>query len=191
MSDPTTSSCPHFAIVLEESGVNQQLLAKYKSVVNWNINRYHSVKGSVKRRKVSIQHWYQSTRTDLFQVTAPSCRKCGLTLARTFACLHCPYTGCWLDGHISRHLQENDHDFCKSYFTKRMIIFDQHFVGVDATTGIIFCNQCNDFIFDHTLSKIFWETKILAEEKYGSLKSDVPPPIVEQELTSLLLICLS
>ncbi|KAG5735879.1 Ubiquitin carboxyl-terminal hydrolase 22 [Termitomyces sp. T112] len=137
MTSNPTSSCPHFAIVLEESDVSQKLLEKYASVVNWSVNRYQSVRGCVKRRKVS----------------APSCGTCGLTLARTFACLHCVYTGCWLDGHVSHHLKENDHDFC-----------------VDATTGVIFCNQCNDFMFAHPLNKLFLETKILAEEKYGSLK---------------------
>ncbi|KAG6819554.1 hypothetical protein H0H93_010764 [Arthromyces matolae] len=42
--------------------------------------------------------------------------------------------------------------------------------GVDASSGIVFCNQCNDVIYDYTLTKLFMETRILAEEKYSGLK---------------------
>ena len=46
------------------------------------------------------------------QISSPSCGTCKIVLARPFACLHCSYTGCWSDGHISNHLAEKGHTFC-------------------------------------------------------------------------------
>ncbi|KAG5342367.1 hypothetical protein C0989_002840 [Termitomyces sp. Mn162] len=122
MTSNPTSSCPHFAIVLEESDVSQKLLEKYASVVNWSVNRFQSVRGCVKRRKHLLAAHAASHWPELLHVSIAYIRAAG-----------------WMDTYPTT--------------SRRMIM--------------IFCN---DFMFAHPLNKLFLETKILAEEKYGSLK---------------------
>ncbi|KAF5379838.1 hypothetical protein D9615_005767 [Tricholomella constricta] len=134
--------CPHIATVLGKDGGGQRLLGKYKSIVGWSVKRYQSVKNTAKRRRIA----------------SPSCGTCDLILPRPFACLHCSYTGCWSEGHVLQHLEEEDHPFC-----------------VDAKTGSVFCLQCHDFIYDSGLNEVYTASLVTAEEKQTKFQvSDKP-----------------
>lgn len=53
----TTGQCTHITVTLAEGNADNSTVAKYKSVVAWNVNRYQSVKNPAKRRKVSPTSW--------------------------------------------------------------------------------------------------------------------------------------
>lgn len=51
MNDIAGQTCVHVATVLADSEVGRELIAKYKSVVAWNVNRFQPMKNPAKRRK--------------------------------------------------------------------------------------------------------------------------------------------
>ncbi|RDB25874.1 Ubiquitin carboxyl-terminal hydrolase 22 [Hypsizygus marmoreus] len=124
--------CPHIIDTLAEEGHAHSIISKYKLVLLWSVNRFQAVTNTAKRRKIS----------------SPLCATCNLFLARPFACLHCLYIGCWDDGHVVEHLNEESHTFC-----------------VDAKTGSVLCIQCNDFIYDAHIDEIRLATLVMAEEQ--------------------------
>lgn len=84
--------CPHIADALAG---DEMLVAKYKSVVSWNVHKMAAARNPAKRRKLS----------------APQCGTCDMPLARPFACLHCSFIGCWSEGHTAAHLSAGRHSF--------------------------------------------------------------------------------
>ncbi|KAH6909348.1 hypothetical protein BKA70DRAFT_1400237 [Coprinopsis sp. MPI-PUGE-AT-0042] len=95
LSIPGTT-CLHIQSELQDNNlVAEELKAKYKNVLQWNVHRSQAVRASFKRRKVA----------------PPSCGTCGIALARPFACLNCEYAGCWDDGHAAEHLRNTEHRF--------------------------------------------------------------------------------
>uniref|UniRef100_A0A915JE60 Ubiquitin carboxyl-terminal hydrolase n=1 Tax=Romanomermis culicivorax TaxID=13658 RepID=A0A915JE60_ROMCU len=59
------------------------------------------------------------------------CITCEERGPRIYSCLHCIFFGCWKSKHISQHLQS-----C------------HHTLAVEMTIGQLFCQLCNDFIYD-------------------------------------------
>ncbi|KAF8628559.1 hypothetical protein AX15_003826 [Amanita polypyramis BW_CC] len=83
------------------------------------------------------------------KIASPTCGTCGLSLFRPYACLHCDYAGCWSGGHMVTHLREEGHLF-----------------SVDVKTGCVFCSECDNIIYDTTLSHLYMSTTLSAEEKH-------------------------
>ncbi|KAG5636226.1 hypothetical protein H0H81_008733 [Sphagnurus paluster] len=69
-----------------------------------------------------------------------------------------PSCGCWTGGHVTQHLEEEEHGFC-----------------IDAKTGSVFCLQCNDFIFDTTLHEVYLSALISAEERQTKFQVSKKP----------------
>lgn len=44
--------CPHIDAILTDDALKNGILAKYKSVIAWNVNRLQEAKHVAKRRKV-------------------------------------------------------------------------------------------------------------------------------------------
>lgn len=76
------------------------------------------------------------------------CGVCDLALSRPFACLHCDFAGCWLEGHALGHLRDAGHNFC-----------------ADTKTGSIFCAQCQDFIYHPKVDEIYLAAVVMTEEQ--------------------------
>ncbi|RDX57434.1 cysteine proteinase [Lentinus brumalis] len=130
--DSENGKCPHLAAVLADPTESTALLNRYKTAVRWNAHRSQEVVYPAKRRKIA----------------PPECGLCGIALSRPYACLHCPFAGCWHDKHVKLHLQDTGHDFC-----------------TDVKTGSVFCVECDDFIYDSTLSRIHSLVVLAAEER--------------------------
>ncbi|KAI0705790.1 cysteine proteinase [Cerioporus squamosus] len=130
--DTENGKCPHLAAVLADPTESTALLNRYKTAVRWNAHRSQEVGYPAKRRKIA----------------PPECGGCRIALSRPYACLHCPFAGCWQDKHIKLHLQDTGHDFC-----------------TDIKTGNVFCVECDDFIYDSTLSRIHSLVVLAAEER--------------------------
>ncbi|KIL65738.1 hypothetical protein M378DRAFT_197865 [Amanita muscaria Koide BX008] len=84
------------------------------------------------------------------KIASPTCGTCDLPLFRPYVCLHCDYTGCWTESHVVDHLREESHLFC-----------------ADAKTGCVYCSECENFIYDATLSGLHESTILSAEEKHS------------------------
>lgn len=123
--------CPHLAEAFADDTERSRLIKKYKSVVAWKAQRLHETIHPAKRQKIS----------------APTCGTCGLSLSRPFACLHCGYSGCWQDEHVTEHLKDEGHFFC-----------------ADVKLGLLFCIECDDFIYDATIDSLFNSTVLAVEE---------------------------
>ncbi|EDR13968.1 uncharacterized protein LACBIDRAFT_305245 [Laccaria bicolor S238N-H82] len=128
------SGCPHIAKHLGDVSTtgDTDFIQKYKTVVSWNVRYAQSVRNPAKRRKVF----------------APMCGVCDLALSRPFACLHCDFAGCWLEGHALGHLRDAGHNFC-----------------ADTKTGSIFCAQCQDFIYHPKVDEIYLAAVVMTEEQ--------------------------
>ncbi|KAJ7640045.1 hypothetical protein DFH06DRAFT_1283771 [Mycena polygramma] len=125
--------CPHIGAIVSAGATAPGPLRKFQEVVAWEVRRLQGVKTSgATRRKVSI----------------PTCGTCQTALHRPFVCLHCPYAGCWQNGHISTHLQESQHSFC-----------------ADIKTGSIFCFECHDFIYHPKVDELYLAAVVTAEEE--------------------------
>ncbi|KAL0945494.1 hypothetical protein HGRIS_000980 [Hohenbuehelia grisea] len=130
---PPTPDCPHIDSLFEES----ELLTKYKTAITWNVRRFQKPKNPAKRRKISM----------------PACGTCELSLARPIVCLHCPYSGCWKDEHISQHQADEGHLF-----------------SADVKTGSVFCTECDNFIIDSRVDQVYLNTVITAEEQQAQFQ---------------------
>ncbi|KAK2460172.1 hypothetical protein APHAL10511_007851 [Amanita phalloides] len=87
------------------------------------------------------------------KIASPTCRTCDISLFRPFTCLHCEYIGCWTDGHVTNHLKEEGHSFC-----------------ADTKSGCVYCSECENFVYDSTLSNVYLSTTLNAEEKYTNFQ---------------------
>ncbi|KAF8963160.1 hypothetical protein BDZ97DRAFT_2017931 [Flammula alnicola] len=135
------SPCSHISAALEDQTIGDVIAKKYTSVVSWNAHRSQAIRPP-KRRKIA----------------APICGTCSCPLSRPFACLHCPYTGCWQDGHTVQHLKDTGHSFC-----------------TDAKTGYVFCSECDDFIYDLKLDEMHLAAAVSAEEKQTKFQVSKKP----------------
>ncbi|KAH9930059.1 uncharacterized protein B0H18DRAFT_160266 [Fomitopsis serialis] len=132
------ATCPH----IESHPLDkEESVQKIRALGIWNIRRLNHASRPAKRRKLSF----------------PICDTCQSTL-RPFACLHCPFTGCWNEGHMRDHVEEAGHDFC-----------------VDVKTGFIYCNACTDFVYDSATARTFAIATIGAEEIVGAARKDRQP----------------
>ncbi|KAH9010113.1 hypothetical protein EDB85DRAFT_2053774 [Lactarius pseudohatsudake] len=92
------------------------------------------------------------------KVASPICGTCGLTMSRPFVCLECAFSGCWQDEHILEHLKDEGHRFC-----------------VDTQLGIVYCKECQDMIYDHTLDNIYQQVILKIEERETKLLDEKRP----------------
>lgn len=137
----TSQVCRHLTD-LDGSMEKENMLKKFKTVVNWYFGRRNTSDGRppAKRRKIAV----------------PSCDVCQVTLARPFVCLMCSYSGCFRGGtHIQIHLQEEGHGFC-----------------VDAKSGSVYCCDCNDFVYDPTFTKVLSSLTTTATARYNLCQAD-------------------
>lgn len=87
-------------------------------------------------------------RTEQSKFPLPMCTECSSSIDRIHACLQCPYMGCYRGGHFKRHLKNLEHDF-----------------GIDCASMTIYCNVCNDYIYDPELERIGRNELFRAYEK--------------------------
>jgi ubiquitin carboxyl-terminal hydrolase 22/27/51 len=105
------------------------------------------------------------------QVQAPTCGTCQKTLHRPFVCMECSFAGCWRGDHGVGHLKEAGHPFCEWWgmtedcFFLRFQTFT--LIGVDVTSGAIFCKECDDFVHNSTLERLV-ESISLSREEIGT-----------------------
>jgi ubiquitin carboxyl-terminal hydrolase 22/27/51 len=144
------------------------LSGKYKTAATWYFQRVQDAIHPTKRRKVcnhAFRHMYYVADTKE-KIGSPTCGTCGVTSARPFVCLHCPYSGCWAKGHIRGHLRHTGHFFCESSISRHPgtscdLTID---LGTDPKTGRIFCSQCDNFILNTTFEDLFSAAVVRAEE---------------------------
>ncbi|KAJ6516717.1 hypothetical protein C8R47DRAFT_1088124 [Mycena vitilis] len=123
--------CPHIEALISSAAGTPDPLRKLEEVVAWDVRRNQSLHNlGTTRRKVSL----------------PTCGTCQLGLHRPFVCLHCPYAGCWKNGHIAAHLQGSQHSYC-----------------ADVRTGSIFCSECRDFVYHPKVDEVYLASVVKAE----------------------------
>ena len=78
------------------------------------------------------------------KLPTPSCCACDafMSLSRLHCCLSCVYMGCWKDKHIQSHLKAKKHCF-----------------AMDFVHCIVFCVECNDYIYDLDMDHILHSEK--------------------------------
>ena len=67
------------------------------------------------------------------------------------------------------HLKDNAHLFCESSFYETFLGANI-LVGVDVTSGAVFCSTCDDIVHSHTLDRVYLESNLSAEEKRTGIK---------------------
>ncbi|KAL7417112.1 hypothetical protein BDY24DRAFT_336151 [Mrakia frigida] len=125
----TSGGCSHLVELLDGSKGSQageDLLARYGQVSRWGLK----LKGVGQPQKRE-------------PVRPPPCSTCNKPLSRPFACLSCPFVGCFHDAsHTLEHLKTSGHHF-----------------SVDAKTGSVFCMICQDFVYEERLDAVINETR--------------------------------
>lgn len=66
----------------------------------------------------------------------PKCSECSVMTSRLFCCLQCCFTGCWKDC-AQRH-------------------FGEHKFFMEFNNMVIWCLECNDYIFHDWMDQIVW-----------------------------------
>ncbi|PCH42519.1 cysteine proteinase [Wolfiporia cocos MD-104 SS10] len=127
----SSGTCPHAAMLAVEDEDMQRTL---NVIATWNVQRATHYTRPAKRRKVCL--------------IPPTCGTCEQVLTRPFVCIQCRYTGCWQDGHVKQHLDDNQHGFC-----------------IDVRSGSLFCSACDDFVYDNAFDRAMSTATLSAEEK--------------------------
>lgn len=119
--------CPHLEQLLasESQDDASAIVKRFRDVVAWSVSYDRNSSNMAKRRKLSNR---------------PACDTCRAPLARPVACLHCPFSGCWHQGHVRTHLKRTGHRFC-----------------VDPSTGSLYCFACDDFVYNSMAEMMFME----------------------------------
>ncbi|KAG8934774.1 hypothetical protein FRC01_000455 [Tulasnella sp. 417] len=136
--------CSHLTELLGSPEKKSRCLEKYKALVVW------STKSHLPRRSATTESRPAKRR----KIQVADCDTCGTTLHRPFVCLFCNFGGCWKEGHIMAHMQENNHGFC-----------------VDTTSGNIFCLGCDDFVQNANFDSVHSAVTLAIEEKKGKSKN--------------------
>lgn len=65
----------------------------------------------------------------------------------------------------------------RSHYTENSFVNVKFaFSGADAKSGSIFCNECEDFVYDTTVSDVYASTRLALEEKYTTFQGTTSHP---------------
>ncbi|KAH8100805.1 cysteine proteinase [Cristinia sonorae] len=108
------------------------------------LRNYRSLASWSSRRSHTSHHAHKRRK-----IAFPTCGTCDATLSRPFVCLQCTFSGCWNSSHIQLHLTREGHEFC-----------------ADVKSGSIFCNACDDFIYNSDINATYDATILSFEENH-------------------------
>ncbi|KAI7883276.1 cysteine proteinase [Lichtheimia hyalospora FSU 10163] len=142
-----TAGCPHLAQLKKQrrqddnSNGDDDLFANYRSLVRYSLSWHKS------RRELSTSTTNNTKRKHAQQLPLPECSTCQDPLSRLHVCMHCVYMGCWRKNHMRDHMKSKQHNF-----------------AMDFAHRTIFCNTCDDYVYDTELNDLIVRQETLQVE---------------------------
>lgn len=171
-----TSKCLHFKAILTED-TSSNILAKYKAVVSWNVNRRQDVLHPAKRRRASIlqifarvvlilRHRYPRLHVILANSLSRGRLRACIARSRDAGPLA-------ISLHIRKRKVTDSVSILINISTFAWRLTRDSLSGVDVKSGSIFCSECDDFIYDAAVDNLNLLTVVSAEEKQTRFQGEL------------------
>ncbi|KAF2072285.1 hypothetical protein CYY_006392 [Polysphondylium violaceum] len=111
-----------------------------------HIDQYKS-KDGLKKFNI-IQNYiytFKHRLVDTDKLPAPYCMECNCYNGRLHICMHCVHVSCFKDKHIFKHFKDTNND---------------HYLALDFSLNQIYCNICNDYVYDKEFDDITENVKL-------------------------------
>ncbi|KAK9767114.1 hypothetical protein K7432_003339 [Basidiobolus ranarum] len=127
------SGCAHLETCKNEILEAYRILVRYTYWCRYHstISKLETNEAGKKRKKLSVE------------LPFSVCSDCHYTVGRVHGCLHCSYLGCWNRSHLQVHLIDKDHIF-----------------AMDLNRFTVYCNNCDDYIYDIEFDRVHDEEKL-------------------------------